>query len=82
MSKHRKAHPNIPTVYATNCAIVAGCYCGTLFSSFAVFSTKSLIVCLFFSICVLEIETVRFHLPKEVDCLVMLREHCLIVAIF
>lgn len=29
VSKHRKAHPNIPTVYATNFAIVAGCYCGT-----------------------------------------------------
>ncbi|CAN8268551.1 unnamed protein product [Cochlearia groenlandica] len=28
VSKHRKAHPNIPTVYATNYAIVAGCYCG------------------------------------------------------
>ncbi|VVA98415.1 unnamed protein product [Arabis nemorensis] len=28
VSKHRKAHPNIPTIYATNCAIVAGCYCG------------------------------------------------------
>ncbi|CAA7045826.1 unnamed protein product [Microthlaspi erraticum] len=28
LSKHRKAHPNIPTIYATNFAIVAGCYCG------------------------------------------------------
>jgi hypothetical protein len=29
VSKHRIAHPNIPTVYAANFAIVAGCYCGT-----------------------------------------------------
>ncbi|CAH2079359.1 unnamed protein product [Thlaspi arvense] len=28
LSKHRKAHPNIPVTYATNFAIVAGCYCG------------------------------------------------------
>ncbi|XP_024009727.1 uncharacterized protein LOC18014146 isoform X2 [Eutrema salsugineum] len=28
VSKHRKAYPNIPTIYATNFAIVAGCYCG------------------------------------------------------
>ncbi|KAG2306973.1 hypothetical protein Bca52824_026721 [Brassica carinata] len=28
VSKYRKAYPNIPTIYATNFAIVAGCYCG------------------------------------------------------
>ncbi|XP_010527254.1 PREDICTED: uncharacterized protein LOC104804623 [Tarenaya hassleriana] len=28
VSKHRKAHPNIPATFATNFAIVAGCYCG------------------------------------------------------
>ncbi|CAN7048896.1 hypothetical protein IGI04_026245 [Brassica rapa subsp. trilocularis] len=28
VSKRRKAYPNIPTIYATNFAIVAGCYCG------------------------------------------------------
>uniref|UniRef100_A0A1J3HPV3 Uncharacterized protein n=1 Tax=Noccaea caerulescens TaxID=107243 RepID=A0A1J3HPV3_NOCCA len=28
LSKHRKAHPNIPVTYATNFAIVAACYCG------------------------------------------------------
>ncbi|CAH2052381.1 unnamed protein product [Thlaspi arvense] len=31
VSKHRKAYPNIPSIYTTNFAIVAGCYCAKSF---------------------------------------------------